>query len=48
MPFAVIEKTWVHEDQSIPEPMKKKISRQDGTVPTVHGMALSFLDGNIS
>jgi hypothetical protein len=54
MPFAMISKSWVHADQSIPASMKAKIARRDGATTTVHGLSvdMKFLttpkSGNVS
>jgi len=42
MPFAMIAKSWVHANQSIPASMKSKIARRDGATPTVQGLSVDM------
>ena len=41
MPFAIVGREWVHQDQSIPASKRSKILRRDGSKPVVKGIALS-------
>ncbi|EPQ61342.1 hypothetical protein GLOTRDRAFT_54265 [Gloeophyllum trabeum ATCC 11539] len=39
-PFARVAKAWVSTNQSMPDSLKAKLTRRDGTVPQVMGMSL--------
>ncbi|TFK84342.1 hypothetical protein K466DRAFT_602089 [Polyporus arcularius HHB13444] len=41
MPFAVVTREWVHEDQSIPASKRSLLVRRDGSQPTVKGISLA-------
>lgn len=40
MPFARIASEWNHENQTVPEPVAKKLSRRSGAASTVRGISL--------
>jgi hypothetical protein len=49
MPFAMVAKHWIPEDQSIPHKIMKRLVRRDGTPPEVQAMTINtdFESGNV-
>lgn len=49
MPFALVAKYWVPENQTIPKDAMKKIVRRDGATPKVQAMSIStnFTSGDV-
>jgi hypothetical protein len=49
MPFAIVAKHWIPEDQSIPQDTMKRIVRRDGAPTQVQAMTIStdFESGNV-
>jgi hypothetical protein len=49
MPFAMVAKYWIPEDQSIPDEVMANIVRRDGTRRQVRAMSINtdFASGNV-
>jgi hypothetical protein len=49
MPFAMVAKHWIPEDQSIPRETMRRIIRRDGVPPQVQAMSINtdFTSGDV-